>query len=190
MSLSGYQNINNTVRYGSEGFDFAGTLGDFVGNAEFSYGNEDYKQDVSAIKSGAYAVPNARSNIWHALSAIGQEIGEVTYANVKNYIDIVSNIDMCKTKSLMSMMKNVDMDYTVIKDIDDFPIEVLNLIDIFSIDKKYLLDNDKIKDDLIEDLVDHAVINGQTGQDISNQDYYRRFGNGFLISAANPAGRG
>lgn len=190
MSLSGYQNINNTVRYGSEGFDFAGTLGDFIGNAEFSYGNEDYKQDVSAIKSGAYAVPNARSNIWHALSAIGQEIGEVTYANVKNYIDIVSNIDMCKTKSLMSMMKNVDMDYTVIKDIDDFPIEVLNLIDIFSIDKKYLLDNDKIKDDLIEDLVDHAVINGQTGQDISNQDYYRRFGNGFLISAANPAGRG
>jgi hypothetical protein len=71
MSLSGYQNINNTVRYATGDFDFAGTLGDFVGNAEFSYGSEDYKADVSAIKSGTYTAPNARSNIWHVLSAIG-----------------------------------------------------------------------------------------------------------------------
>jgi hypothetical protein len=70
---------------------------------------------------------------------------------------VVSNIDMCKTKALMSMMKNLGMDYSVIGDIDDFPLEVLNLIDIFSIDKKYLLDNDKIKEDLISDIQLHTV---------------------------------
>lgn len=64
---------------------------------------------------------------------------------------------MCKTKALMSMMKNLGMDYSVIGDIDDFPLEVLNLIDIFSIDKKYLLDNDKIKEDLISDIQLHTV---------------------------------
>ena len=152
MSLSGYQNINNAVRYSADGFDFSGTLGDFIGNAEFSYGNEDYKVEASAINCGEHVVPNAKSNIWHALSAIGQDIGEITYANVRNYIDIVSNVDMCKIRSLVSMMKNMDMDYWVIDNIGDFPLEVLNLIDIFSIDKKYLLDNDKIKDDLINDI--------------------------------------
>ena len=111
MSLSGYQNINSAVRYSADEFDFSGTLGDFIGNAEFSYGNEDYKAEVSAIKRGERVVPSAKSNIWHALSAIGQDIGEITYANVKNYIDIVSNVDMCKTRSLVSMMKNMDMDY-------------------------------------------------------------------------------
>ena len=159
MSLSGYQDINNAVRYAAGDFDFAGTLGDFVGNAEFSCGSEDYKADVSAARSGAYTAPNAKSNIWHVLSAIGQDIGEITYANVKNYIDIVSNIDMCKTRALMSMMKNVGMDYSVIGDIDNFPLEVLNLIDIFSIDKKYLLDNDKIKEDLIQDIRHYASNN-------------------------------
>ena len=202
MSLSGYQNINSAVRYSTDGFNFAETLGDFVGNAEFSYGVEDYKQDMSAMASGTYVAPNARSNIWHVLSAIGQDLGEVTYANVKNYIDVVSNIDMCKTRSLMSMMKNVGMDYSIIGDIGDFPLEVLNLIDIFSIDKKYLLDNDKIKSDLIADIIKYASVEEpedseepedpeeiKNAQVASGKDYYRLFRNGFYLSSADPLGK-
>ena len=84
------------------------------------------------------------------------------------------------------MMKNLGIDYSIVEDINDFPIEVLNLIDIFSIDKKYLLDNDKIKDDLIRDIKEYTSV------DINGSEasaYYRYFPNDFQISSQNPRGK-
>jgi len=69
-----------------------------------------------------------------------------------NYIDNVSNIDLCRVKSLKSMMKMLDVDYQVLEKIDYYPIEIQSLIDIFSINKKYLFNNKFIKQDFIDAL--------------------------------------
>lgn len=45
--------------------------------------------------------------VWNVLSAIGDDIGNVLYSNIANYIDFVSNIDLCKTRALRSMLKQI-----------------------------------------------------------------------------------
>ena len=58
-----------------------------------------------------------------------------------NYIDNVSNVDLCKVKNLQSMIKILGIDYNIINDVEAMPIELVNLIDILSINKHYLTDN-------------------------------------------------
>jgi hypothetical protein len=41
-----------------------------------------------------------QSYIYYALSAIGQQIMDEIYSHTLNYIDDVSNIDLCKVKAL------------------------------------------------------------------------------------------
>jgi hypothetical protein len=77
-------------------------------------------------------------------------MGEITYSNVRNYIDLVSNVDTCKVVALNSMLNNFGVNYKGVKHIDKYPIEILALMDVFSINKKFLLDNKKIKDDLVQ----------------------------------------
>jgi len=75
------------------------------------------------------------------LSTIGGEYANTIYENVLNYIDNVANIDLCKVKSLQSMIKVLGIDYDIVNDISKMPVEIVNLIDILSVNKRYLLDN-------------------------------------------------
>lgn len=74
-----------------------------------------------------------------------------------NYIDNVSNIDLCKVKALKSIIKILGIDYKVIENIDSMPIELLNLIDVLSINKKYLIDNKKLNNYFISILSDFNI---------------------------------
>ena len=68
------------------------------------------------------------------LSAVSEEIGETLYENVLNYIDNVSNIDTCNVKALKSIAEMLGTgDFFFFNSIDKIPLDVLNLIDIFSI---------------------------------------------------------
>lgn len=75
------------------------------------------------------------------LSTIGDDYANTIYENVLNYIDNVANVDLCKVKSLQSMIKVLGIDYDVVNDISKMPVEIASLIDILSVNKRYLLDN-------------------------------------------------
>jgi len=119
------------VKKNSDNFSFIDALGSFVTNAKFKRGYDQF----------AAGRTNEKTFIWDALSAIGSDYAETVYENVLNYIDNVSNIDLCKIKALKSIMQITGVDYSLVDDIKSIPLEVLNLLDLLSVNKKYLLNS-------------------------------------------------
>lgn len=113
--LNDASSITQTARRADGDISFADTLGSFVQNAEFKKGYVDLRNGKDTPSS----------YVWKALSAIGQDVNSITYSNVLNYVDAVSNIDTCTVKSLKSMMKLVGSSYDIFGDIDLLPIEVV-----------------------------------------------------------------
>ena len=113
---------------------------------EFSF--VDTAADLAVNRDFVKGYLNARSGksdettiVWETLSAIGNDISRVLYENILNYIQDVSDINTCAVKSVCSMSKMVGTDnYVVIDELSKLPREILNLLDIFSIKREYLLD--------------------------------------------------
>lgn len=55
--------------------------------------NREYKESFDKFKSGCTC---GDSYIWRVLSAVADQTGLILYDNVKNYIDYVTNVDVCK----------------------------------------------------------------------------------------------
>lgn len=79
--------------------------------------------------------------MWSVLSVIGGDYANVIYENVLNYIDNVANVDLCKVKCLRSMMQVLGVDIDMLDVLSQMPVEVVNLVDILSVNKKYILDS-------------------------------------------------
>lgn len=141
-SLSSYGVIADTVKFNDHGYSATETLGSFIVNSEYSKGFIEYINGINT----------ADAYIWKCISAIGENLGEVVYSNIRNYIDFVSNVETCKVRSLRSMMKMLGFDYTVFDDIDRMPIEIVNLMNVMSISKNRLLDNETLQPALMADL--------------------------------------
>lgn len=155
ITLSSIQEIQSRVGRQVENFSFIDVIGTHVNNEEFGEGYVEMK---------TAPVDTKRSFIWKALSAVGTDLGQVFYENVLNYVDNVSNVDLCRVKALMSMMRMLDIDYQVIEKINYYPIEIQSLIDILSINKKYLFNNKFIKQDFIEALsADGCIVEDPEG---------------------------
>lgn len=135
-SLSTLSRIQSAVRPATDGFSFVKTLHSFVNNLQFG---EGYK----AFLAGS---DTPQSYVWKCLSAVGDDVGELIYANVAGYVDYASNVDICKIKSLRSMMKELGFDYTIFDNIEQIPAEILDLMDILSINRKYLLGSKRLTD--------------------------------------------
>lgn len=114
---------------GRQQFSFVDVAGSLIGNRE-------YKEGYDKFKSGC---PCDEQYMWRALSAVADETGRVLYENVKNYVDYVSNVDVCKVQALRSMVKMYGLEYKVFDRLDLLPPEVLDLVNLFSISKKYVL---------------------------------------------------
>ena len=131
-------------------------------------GNREYKEGFDRFKSGCIC---GDSYVWRVLSAVADKTGLVLYDNVKNYIDYVTNIDVCKVQSLRSMVKMFGISYKVFERLDLLPPEILDLVNIFSINKKYVLYGDKILQEYRDRLSSESVIfdynppSPATGQD-------------------------
>lgn len=154
--LSSIDNITNDVAYSDNGFVFTDTLGSFIGNSEFKKPQIDFKLGKD----------NSHTYIWNVLSAIGQDIGSTLYQNIKNYIDLVSNVETCKVQALGSMMKNLGFDYNINLITQTFPIEIQQIIDVMSIDKKYLVKSGLLKQSFLNDMFSQissdSITNKQT----------------------------
>lgn len=153
------ENINiSQIQRNCNDFNFVETLGSFIHNSKFGKGFENYQQG----KNGK------DTYLWKALSAIGEQEGEIIYENVLNYINNASNIDLCKVKALQSMIDIVGMNYEILPMFNTIPVEIANLIDILSINRKYLLDSKTFKQEFIDMLsANHCIITGQPSDDVA-----------------------
>jgi len=158
MSLSSVSDIQNTVRRNSEDFSYVKTVAGLINNREFSRG---YQEFISGNKT-------PKTYVWEVLSAIGDDVGSVIYENVLNYIDDVSNVDLCKVKSLRSMLGSFGIEYSVLNNIDLVPLEILNVVDVMSINKKYLLNESVINSNLIDLIKDENEGIYTKGSDLSS----------------------
>ena len=138
--------IQNDARIQDRNFSFSKTLGSFINNRKFSAG---YTQFLDGEH-------DSKTYIWETLSAIGDGLGQVIYGNVLNYVDTVSNVETCKVKALDSMMDELGVEYGVFDLVGRFPHGIVDLMDIFSIDRKYLLAGELIKEGLISRLDETA----------------------------------
>ena len=143
MSDSNSQTVDlNAIKRNTQSFSFVDQLGSFINNYEFSKSFKDFKLGKD----------NKYTNIWSVISALGNDYAEVIYSNVIDYINNVSNVDLCKIKALRSMITVLGVDYQIVTDIANMPVELLNLMDILSINKHYLLDNKTFCDEFKEQL--------------------------------------
>lgn len=114
--------------------------------------NTNVKRTVYNALSGNYNTKE--SYIWAALSNVAEKtitdsflhdnISEIFEANILNFIDNISDVDVCKIKSLQSLINQLGINYTIFEKIQQLPLKILKLIDILSIKKEYLIKNEKL----------------------------------------------
>ena len=152
IQLSNDVLIDNNVRFSSNKFSFIDTLRILANNKSFTDGYTQNCDDNFELTS-----MNQNSYIWYALSAVGENIGDLIYNNVANYIDLASNINLCKIKALRSMISMMGINYTVFDSVAFLPDEILQLIDVLSINKRYLFDESVLNNKLINDLKENVL---------------------------------
>ena len=134
------------VKKNSNDFSVVDTLAQAVTNSEFIKG----KLQLDSNEKTSYTY------IWEALSAIGQDIGETLYSNVLNYIDNVCNIDVCKISALKSMLKAYGIKYTLFDNLGIFPAKIADMLDILSVNKKYLRNTNVLNKDFVSFMLDES----------------------------------
>lgn len=134
----------------SDGFSFVETAGSLIQNTEFSSGFKNFQTSAD---------PNARHDtfVYTILSSIADDVGETLYNNIRRYVDYVSNVDVCKVKALKSMLKLFGFQYTIFDDFDKLPLEILDLLDVLSIEKRYLLKSGILKPEFLEKVLEHSL---------------------------------
>lgn len=131
-------------------FSFVETAGSLIQNNEFASGFKTFQTTSSPdLKYDAF--------IYTILSSIADDVGSTLYSNIKNYIDYVSNVDVCKVNALKSMIKLFGFQYTLFDDFDQLPLEVLNLLDVLSIEKRYLLKNGILKPEFLDLVLEKSI---------------------------------
>lgn len=138
------------VKKNSNEFSFVKEVINEVNNSDFKTGVADFYKMLSGDKH----VDNSDTYIWTALSAIGDDIGEVIYQNVLNYMQNVTDIDTCSIKSLQSMISLLGAKYTVLDGVDKLPLEVYKQLEIFSMRRECLLDSRIVQQKLVDALSD------------------------------------
>ena len=181
MSLSSLETIEKNVQFDNDNFSMIDTYGSMIVNHEYDKGFVDFKHKYDTADAFMYMV----------LSAIGQDITDTLYLNVKKYIDFVADVDVCKTTSLRSMLNMLGFKYTIFNQFDKLPLGILNLIDVLSINKKYLLRKNIMRNEFLSALAD---LDKQTGIDAifqldSDKTPFRRFfvNNAYVLSTSNDA---
>ena len=170
--------IQNLTKFNTEDFNFTETFHDLVGNRGFGEG---------------YNRPNEQDKyyIWNVISAIGEGIADVTYSNVLHYTDLVANVDTCKSKQLQSFLDLFGMKMQIFDNNNQLPVEIQNLIDTLSINKKYLFKSSLITDELRDRIEKYGSNNdisldNNTSPVISKYEqdntwYYKNIPNSFKI---------
>lgn len=124
------------------------------------------------------------------MSAVADDIGETVYSAVGDYIGQVSYVDTCSVKALRSMMNELGFDRTALDQIDQYPDEVLKLMDLVSVNRKRLLDPKYAKKAFVQAVsafadplsppLDSGIL--ATDSNLPTSALYQEFRHGFSVS--------
>ena len=176
--------VLDNIKKNDNQFSFISTFFDLVGNKEFK------EAEISTMYT---KTESAETSIWRSLSAVAQQLGSTFYSNTLNFIDNIANIDLCKVNQLQSMMNQLGVNYTVFNDIKFMPLDIQNLIDIFSIKREYLtsyvkMDNDFVGDNLsgvVRKYTDPGFLDQEMPSRMVNEDEYLSTAMSSLVLSCN-----
>ena len=130
------------IKRAGSGFTFTGNLASMAVNDEWTGG-------YRALVDGSE--PNDLTSMWNAVSSGAEDSGNELYRTIRNYIDDIGNIDTCGLAGLRNYagILGAKSDYLDVN--ISFPIEIKNLIEIFSVNEAYLYNKstDGSKDTLV-----------------------------------------
>ena len=156
------------VKKNSNNFSFSKEILNEIVNEDFKQGAKEFYQKLSTGNDDT-----SRSYIWTALSAVTDDVGEILYQNVLNYIDNVSDIDTCTTKALQSMVKLLGTNYNILDGINDIPLELVNLIDVFSMRRECLVNSKYVNEQLAAALSSSKELSDLSSDSIQEINSYR-----------------
>ena len=136
--------VLDNISKNDNNFSFISTFFDLVGNKEFK------DAEISTLYTKA---ETSETSIWRSLSAVAEQYGSVFYNNTLNFIDNVTNIDLCKVQQLQSMISWLGVKYTIFNDIQYMPLDIQNLIDIFSVKREYLTSYVKLNNSFVDNML-------------------------------------
>ena len=142
----------NNIKRNTNDFSFTETVASLANNKEYKSGYVDLLNGKN----------NDKTYFWTCLSAVGEEVSEVIYENVLNYINNVANINTCKLVALTSIAKVLGItEFAVLKNLKTIPEDVLKIMDIFSINRANLLNIRYFNTEFVSDLLS-ATLNEDT----------------------------
>lgn len=165
--------MNAEIKRNSNNFSFIETAGNAVTNQQFN--------------SGRTSLANGQTTdmtyLWVALSAASQDIGETIYENVLNYIDLASNVDLCKISALKSMFAQQGIGYRIFDNMQNVPLEIQNMLDVLSINKKYLIDSKVLDGNLLNEIKQYTTTSVDVDMSSYVQVEYRTVANTISVDA-------
>ena len=140
------------VKKNGNSFSFMSAFFDLIGNAE--YGKEAYSTLCTDVDS-------SRNNIWRSLSATASYVGEAVNNEILNYVDNICNVELCKIHQLQSLASYFGIRYSIFQNIQLFPRELIQLMDVLSIKREYLDDKLKVDHELADMIDQYAQLDDQ-----------------------------
>lgn len=101
-------------------------------------GSDDWKASWVNFKNGKVNPADA-SVLWKGIDAVIERIGNDVYEKITNYINNVADIDFCGINQLDSICKYTDYSDNISILKFDYPSEIKELLDIFSIHQNRLM---------------------------------------------------
>ena len=140
------------VKKNGNSFSFMSAFFDLIGNAE--YGKEAYSTLCTDVDT-------SRNNIWRSLSATASYVGEAVNNEILNYVDNICNVELCKIQQLQSLASYFGIKYSIFQNIQLFPRELIQLMDVLSIKREYLDDKLKVDHELADMIDQYAQLDDQ-----------------------------
>lgn len=111
---------------------------------EFSFSNEMQ----TAIKSELWRNKTA---LWTVLSGAADDAAKKCYIKINNMVSEIADVDTCNIHSLKSIAKSVDAEFLTKNIREEYDDEILELINLFSVPKEYILNSNIILHESVND---------------------------------------
>ena len=106
------------------------------------------KEMQYAVKSDLWRNKTA---LWTILSGACDDVAKECYIKINNMVSEISDVDTCNIHSLKSMAKSVDAEFLVKNLREDYDLNILELLNLFSVPKEYILNSNIILHSSVND---------------------------------------
>ena len=147
--------LNKNLQKLDGNFSITEKLHTYIRNPDWGYGFREVEQGLLGIANDGYPADvqsdiggkRGSSALWRFLSASTEDLGDQIYERISRFITNLHDIDTCELHSLASYAQELgyegNLDYLTFT----YPIEIYNLLNIFSVDKNVIFETNEILND-------------------------------------------